>query len=56
MPPEFLNSREDAIFVWTALILGFVLYKDFRGVGGSMLAVVRAALHPSRQGHDPLAA
>ncbi len=46
MPPDFLNSREDAILLWAAALLSFVLYKNFRGVGGSMLAVVRAALHP----------
>jgi hypothetical protein len=44
MPPEFLTSREDAILVWVALIVGFVLYKNVRGVGRSMLAVVRAKL------------
>jgi hypothetical protein len=46
VPPDFLNSREDAILLWAAALLGFGLYKNFRGVGGSMLAVVRAALHP----------
>ncbi len=45
MPPGFLNSREDAILVWSAIILGFVLYKDFRGIGGSFLAVGRSLLH-----------
>jgi hypothetical protein len=44
MPPDFLNSREDALLVWAALILGFVLWKDFRGVGGSFVAVGRALL------------
>ena len=44
MPPDFLNSREDALLVWAALILGFVLWKDFRGVGASFVAVGRALL------------
>jgi hypothetical protein len=46
MPPDFLNSREDAIVLWTAAILAVVLYKDFRGIGGSMVGVLRALLHP----------
>jgi hypothetical protein len=46
VPPDFLNSREDAIVLWAVALLGFVLYKNPREVGGSMLAVVRAALHP----------
>jgi hypothetical protein len=44
MPPDFLNSREDAIVIWSAAILAFVFYKDFRGIGGSMLGVLRALL------------
>jgi hypothetical protein len=27
VPPDFLNSREDAILVWAVLILGYVTYK-----------------------------
>jgi hypothetical protein len=44
--PDFLNSREDAIVLWALALLGFVLYKNAREVGRSMLAVLRAALHP----------
>ncbi|MEJ7792031.1 MAG: hypothetical protein WKF65_08690 [Gaiellaceae bacterium] len=46
MPPDFLNSREDAILLWTIVILGFVFYKDFRGIGGSFLAVFRSLMSP----------
>ena len=42
MFPEFLNSREDAILLWALVILAFVLYKDFRGITGSLLGVLRA--------------
>jgi hypothetical protein len=28
MPPDFLNSREDAILLWTLALLCFVTYKD----------------------------
>jgi hypothetical protein len=43
MPPEFLNSREDAALLWVAVILAFVLYRDPRGVGSGFLSVVSAA-------------
>ena len=43
--PEFFNSREDAILLWTLVILGFVLYKDLRGIAGSFLGVLRALIH-----------
>ena len=33
MPPDFLNSREDALLLWTLLILGYLVYKDPRGMG-----------------------
>lgn len=42
MPPDFLNSREDAIVVWSLAIITFALYKDSRGVGASIVAFVRA--------------
>jgi hypothetical protein len=45
VPPDFLNSREDAILVWAVIILGFVLSKDPRGIGGSFLSVLRGLLH-----------
>ena len=41
-----MNSREDAILLWALVILGFVLYKDFRGITGSLLGVLRALVHP----------
>lgn len=44
MPPDFFNSREDAILLWGLAILCFALYKDFRGIGASLLAVVRSLL------------
>lgn len=46
MPPDFLNSREDAILLWTIVILGYVLHKDFRGIGGSFLSVFRSLMNP----------
>lgn len=46
MPPDFLNSREDAALVWVAAVIGFAVVKDPRGIGGSACAVLRAALHP----------
>jgi hypothetical protein len=45
MPPDFLNSREDAILLWTVAILSYVTYKDARGLGGAFLGVLRALLH-----------
>jgi hypothetical protein len=32
VPPDFLNSREDAILVWTAVILAYALYRNPRGM------------------------
>jgi hypothetical protein len=46
MPPDFLNSREDAILIWAVVGLVYVLRKDFRGIGGSLVAVARSLLHP----------
>jgi hypothetical protein len=46
LPPDFLNSREDAIIVWSVVILGYVISKDPRGLGGSFLGVLRALLQP----------
>jgi hypothetical protein len=45
VPPDFLNSREDAMMIWAAAILAFVLYKDPKGIGGGFLGVLRALLH-----------
>lgn len=44
MPPDFLNSREDAIVFWALMILAFVLYKYFRGVTTAFYGLLRAAL------------
>jgi len=44
MPPDFLNSREDAILVWSVIFIGWVLFVRPSGVGGSLLGVVRLAL------------
>jgi hypothetical protein len=46
MPSSFLNSREDALLVWTGIILVYAVSKDTRGIGGSFLGVVRAVLAP----------
>jgi hypothetical protein len=46
MPPDFLNSREDAFVLWALLAVGYLIFKDARGIGGAFLNVVRAALHP----------
>jgi hypothetical protein len=46
MPPDFLSSREDAILVWAIVILGYVFYKDPRGIGSSSWRVVRALFVP----------
>lgn len=46
MPPDFLNSREDALLVWSVVLLAYVLSKDPRGIGGSLLGVLRALLAP----------
>jgi hypothetical protein len=44
MPPDFLNSREDAILVWSAVFIGWVLWKRPEGLGGSLWGVLRVAL------------
>lgn len=46
MPPDFLNSREDAILLWVVAILGYLLYEDPRGIGLSASNVVRAFFAP----------
>jgi hypothetical protein len=50
MPPDFLNSREDAILLWTVALLCYVTYKDagwiklmwppLRTIFGSKLIVI----------------
>jgi len=46
VPPDVLNSREDAALLCVLVIFGFVAIKDPRRTGGSILWLVRAALHP----------
>lgn len=46
MPPNFLNSREDAALIWSGVLLAYVLFKDPRGIGGSLFGVIRALLTP----------
>ncbi|HWC29660.1 MAG TPA: hypothetical protein VG845_06215 [Dehalococcoidia bacterium] len=46
MPPDFFNSREDALLVWLLMIVGYAVSKDPRGIGGSLLGVIRAILEP----------
>jgi hypothetical protein len=46
MPPDLLNSREDAILVWAVVILGYAFYKDARGIGSSTWNVARAFFAP----------
>jgi hypothetical protein len=45
VPPDFLNSREDAILFWSFVILAFVVLKDPRGMASASYGVLRAALH-----------
>lgn len=46
VPPDFLNSREDAVLIWAVLILGFCFFKGPREIGGSFLTVLVSVLHP----------
>lgn len=46
MPPDFLNSREDAILVWAIAIVGYAVSKDPRGIGTSLFGVIRAVAQP----------
>jgi hypothetical protein len=46
MPPAFLNSREDALLLWALLILGYVFYKDPRGMASAFWDLGRAFLTP----------
>jgi hypothetical protein len=45
VPPDFLNSREDAILFWSLVILTFVSLKGPRGMARASYGVLRAALH-----------
>lgn len=44
MPPDFLNSREDAILIWTALMLAFAFTKNGRDIARSLWAVAQTLL------------
>lgn len=46
MPPDFLNSREDAILFWAVASVGYAAYKDPQGVGGAFGGVLSALLQP----------
>ena len=46
LPPDFLNSREDAMVIWGTVIIAFAPYKNFRGIGSSFLAFLGALFHP----------
>ena len=46
MPPDFLNSREDALLLWALLILCYLVYKDPRGIGSSAWHAIRAFMVP----------
>jgi hypothetical protein len=46
VPPDFLNSREDAMVFWAVVILGFAVYKNPRGIGSASADLARTALHP----------
>lgn len=45
MPPDFLNSREDAALIWTVVVVAFVICKN-PGVLGSLLGVLWLAVKP----------
>jgi hypothetical protein len=40
VPPDYLNSREDAILIWTVLILAFAFSQNGRAIAGSLWSVV----------------
>jgi hypothetical protein len=40
MPPDFLNSREDALLLWGAATVAFLLWTNARTVAGAVLNVV----------------
>jgi hypothetical protein len=42
VPPDFLKSREDAILLWTVLILAFAFSQNGRAIAGSLWGVVCA--------------
>jgi hypothetical protein len=42
MPPDFFNSREDALLVWMTVIVALAFVKSPREIGSSLWACVRA--------------
>jgi hypothetical protein len=50
MPPDILNSREDAVLLWAVVLMvvfvGYPFFKDPRGIGSSTWEAVRALLAP----------
>jgi hypothetical protein len=42
VPPDFLNSREDAVLLWIVLILAFAFTQNGRAIAGSLWGVVVA--------------
>jgi len=46
MPPDFFNSREDAVLLWAVVLLSYVVYKDPRGIGSAAWQVIRASMAP----------
>src|SRR5512132_269462 len=50
MPPDFLNSREDAVLLWSIVFFlvffGYPFSKDPRGIASSTWDVVRALVVP----------
>ncbi|MDQ5822323.1 MAG: hypothetical protein M3540_12860 [Actinomycetota bacterium] len=45
MPPDFFNSREDALLLCVVAIIGYAIYKDPRGILGSFASLLRALAH-----------
>jgi len=41
MPPDFLDSREDAILVWAILLVGFALSGETKGIAGAFFVALR---------------
>jgi hypothetical protein len=43
-PPDFLNSRENALVFWTVAILVFAVWEDPRGIAAGFLRVLRTVV------------
>lgn len=50
MPPDVLNSREDAVLLWAGAILAFVLWEDARGIASAFWRVLRSLAPPKLLG------